>query len=509
MSQQTVTNVTSPGAPPLETLEAIQRRVLWLATRMIHDANHVRPNPDGVKVGGHQASSRLGRLDPDRALLPLAAAGDRVAVKPHASPGLPRHPVPAGQPRPRVPDDACATSAACRRTRRRTKDPDPVDFSTGSVGLGAVGAALRRRSPTATCEPHFGGSAAERRFVALIGDAELDEGNVWEAISRMATRGLGNVTLDRRPQPPEPRPRGAGHPRRRSSRRCSPTTAGTSSRRKYGRRLRAAFALARRRGAAPAHRRHAERGVPEHDPAAGRRGPRRPARPARGRRTAPTLARVRGRVSRTTTCRRLLGDLGGPRPRRRDRRPRGVRRRGRAGRRVVFAYTIKGWGLPIAGDPLNHSALLSPQQIDALREALGDRRGRVGGASTRARRRPRCAARSRGAAAEDAARPPIALAAPDDAGRARRTPVAPRPRRRRRSADTLQRPGARRAGRSASGSSPPRPDVAISTNLGGWINRVGVFAPTDAARLRARAGRAAALGAGAARPAHRARHLAR
>ena len=57
MSQQTVTNVTSAGAPPLETLEGIQRRVLWLAMRMIDYANRERPNPDAVKVGGHQASS--------------------------------------------------------------------------------------------------------------------------------------------------------------------------------------------------------------------------------------------------------------------------------------------------------------------------------------------------------------------------------------------------------------------------------------------------------------------
>ena len=58
------------AADELAALESIQRRVLWLATNMIHHANHVRPNLDDSKVGGHQASSRLGRLDPDRALLP-------------------------------------------------------------------------------------------------------------------------------------------------------------------------------------------------------------------------------------------------------------------------------------------------------------------------------------------------------------------------------------------------------------------------------------------------------
>ena len=83
-----------------------------------------------------------------------------------------------------MPDRGCASSAACSRTRRRTKDPDPVDFSTGSVGLGAVAplfAALADRY----LRLHFRESIAsqpERRFVALVGDAELDEGNVWEAI---------------------------------------------------------------------------------------------------------------------------------------------------------------------------------------------------------------------------------------------------------------------------------------------------------------------------------------
>ena len=38
---------------------------------------------------------------------------------------------------------------------------------------------------------------------------------------------------------------------------------------------------------------------------------------------------------------------------------------------VLFAYTIKGWGLPIAGDALNHSALLTTEQTERLREAFG------------------------------------------------------------------------------------------------------------------------------------------
>ena len=88
MSQQTVTNVTSAGAPPLETLEGIQRRVLWLAMRMIDYANRERPNPDAVKVGGHQASSASVVSLMTAMYFHWLAAGDRVSVKPHASPVL-------------------------------------------------------------------------------------------------------------------------------------------------------------------------------------------------------------------------------------------------------------------------------------------------------------------------------------------------------------------------------------------------------------------------------------
>ena len=45
------------GAEDTATLDAIANRILWLAVRMIHEANHVRPSHDGIKVGGHQASS--------------------------------------------------------------------------------------------------------------------------------------------------------------------------------------------------------------------------------------------------------------------------------------------------------------------------------------------------------------------------------------------------------------------------------------------------------------------
>ena len=48
-----------PSPVELAVLDGVQRRVLWLASAIVHHANHVRPNRSGVKVGGHQASSCL------------------------------------------------------------------------------------------------------------------------------------------------------------------------------------------------------------------------------------------------------------------------------------------------------------------------------------------------------------------------------------------------------------------------------------------------------------------
>ncbi len=180
----------------LEVLDQIQRRVLWLATRIIHEANHVRPNPDGTKVGGHQASSAS-------VVSILTAlyfggwlrAGDRVSVKPHASPAYHAVQYLLGNLDARY-LVTLRDFGGLQAYPSRTKDPDPIDFSTGSVGLGAAAplfAALADRYVST----HFrsDNQTRRRRFIALVGDAELDEGNVWEAIRDETVRGtrLGNV----------------------------------------------------------------------------------------------------------------------------------------------------------------------------------------------------------------------------------------------------------------------------------------------------------------------------
>src|SRR5690348_3031423 len=158
---------------------------------MVHEANHVRPNPDSTKVGGHQASS-ASVVSIMTALYfgGWLRAGDRLSVKPHASPVFHAIQYLLGNL-----DRSYLTTLRARGGLQaypsRTKDPDGVDFSTGSVGLGAAAplfAAVTRRY----VDSHFGPRPASR-FVAVLGDAELDEGNVWEAVADPATTGLGNV----------------------------------------------------------------------------------------------------------------------------------------------------------------------------------------------------------------------------------------------------------------------------------------------------------------------------
>ena len=184
------------GLVDLQALDRIQQRVLWLATRIVHEANHVRPNPDTTKVGGHQASS-ASTVSIMTALYfgGWLRRGDRVSVKPHASPVLHAIHYLLGTLDRRY-LTTLRSFGGLQAYPSRTKDPDPVDFSTGSVGLGAT-APLFSALVDRYLASHFdtGEDAAKRRFIALVGDAELDEGNVWEAIRDETMRGsrLGGV----------------------------------------------------------------------------------------------------------------------------------------------------------------------------------------------------------------------------------------------------------------------------------------------------------------------------
>ena len=174
----------------LDALEAVQARVLWLATSIIHHANRVRPTSSGVKVGGHQASSASMVSIMTALWFEYLRPQDRVSVKPHASPVLHAIEYLLGALDPRY-LTTLREMGGLQSYPSRSKDPIPADFSTGSVGIGAtatIWSAIAHRYVAGHFEVPQGG-----RQVALLGDAELDEGACWEAIVDPLTPRLGEV----------------------------------------------------------------------------------------------------------------------------------------------------------------------------------------------------------------------------------------------------------------------------------------------------------------------------
>jgi pyruvate dehydrogenase E1 component len=173
----------------LDCLAELQRKVLWLATWMIHNANHIRPNPSGLKVGGHQASSAS--LATVMTALYFAVLGpeDRVAVKPHASPIFHAIQYLLGQQSLEKLQNFRGFKGA-QSYPSRTKDSDDVDFSTGSVGLGVAQTLFSSLVQDYVRAKGWGLDRPEGYMVALIGDAEMDEGNIFEALAEGWKQGL-------------------------------------------------------------------------------------------------------------------------------------------------------------------------------------------------------------------------------------------------------------------------------------------------------------------------------
>src|SRR5260221_437521 len=168
------------SADKLALLQVLERKVLWLSTWMIHNANHLRPSRDGLKVGGHQASSASVATLMTALYLDVMRPQDRVAVKPHAAPVFHALQYLLGQ-QTREKLEGFRALGGAQAYPSRSKDGDIVDFSTGSVGLG-VGVTLFAALVQDYLRLHRLTDTPPGRMIALAGDAELDGGNIFEAL---------------------------------------------------------------------------------------------------------------------------------------------------------------------------------------------------------------------------------------------------------------------------------------------------------------------------------------
>jgi pyruvate dehydrogenase E1 component len=449
-----------PLTTDIEALKIIDERLRWLSAWTIHHANHIRENADGLKVGGHQAS--CASMTAIMAALYFHALGenDRVAVKPHAGPVLHAiHYLLGSQSREAL--ENFRGFGGAQSYPSRTKDRIPVDFSTGSVGLGVaitLFASLVQDYLTA----HGRMDEKDRgRFVALIGDAELDEGNIYEAIIEGAKHDVRNLwwIVDYNRQSLDATSADRMFERfDEIFRSCGWRVVEL----RYGKKLAAALekhsalrdwfeqlsnaelsALHYQGGAAWRKRIEATVGksamafLKDHDDAA---------------------------------LGNLFTDLGGhcmetlveAFDAAQDDVP-----------TLFIAWTIKGYGLPFAGHKDNHAGLMNPTQMAALRESMGVREGHeweplesVGdnarGAVEALLERSRIAREKRGRSFGKVAVPTIPAPAVEEQS----TQAAFG-----RILLELSKAGGEVADRIVTTS----PDVTVSTNLGAWVNQRGLF----------------------------------
>jgi pyruvate dehydrogenase E1 component len=175
----------------LQMLRELERKVLWLSTYMIHHANHEVDRGDGLKVGGHQASSASLATLMTALYFHVLRPEDRIAVKPHASPIF--HAIQyllGNQTLDKLRDFRAFGGAQSYPSR--TKDKDDVDFSTGSVGLGVAATGFASLIQDYVHAKGWSKNWPKGRMVALMGDAEFDEGNIHEALLEYWKHGLKN-----------------------------------------------------------------------------------------------------------------------------------------------------------------------------------------------------------------------------------------------------------------------------------------------------------------------------
>ncbi|MBY4127332.1 pyruvate dehydrogenase [Rhodococcus fascians] len=450
-----------------ETLHDISERVLWLSTSMIHHANRIRPNPTGLKVGGHQASCASMVTIMTSLWFEQLEAGDRVSVKPHASPVLHAINYLLGEL-----DEKYLTTlrsyGGLQSYPSRAKDPDTVDYSTGSVGIGATapiwGAMSRRFVDSAFSDDAPSGFRG--RQYSLVGDAELDEGAVWEAVIDPGIGELGEIVwiVDLN---------------RQSLDRVVPNIAARRLEKmfdaagwqvitvRFGRLLENLFA---RTGGDALRRRILDMPNPEYQ-----RLLRCSASELRDRlpgngTDAAAIAELIGDLDDlmlTESIRNLGGhDLDALREAYAeidDTKP-----------TVIIAYTVKGFGLPTQGHPQNHSSLLTIDEYASLADTLGTDVNspwvRFDDATAAGKLCVDVAERLR--------REPVPVAAPPavptDIGRTPKGTATTQAALGRTLIDlTREAPDAARRVVTVS------PDVSSTTNLGGWVNKVGVWSSSE------------------------------
>jgi len=458
-----VTLDTTPVVDVDPALPEVERRVLWLATAIVHHANRRRADTSGVKVGGHQASSASMVTIMTTLWFHQLTEHDRISVKPHASPVLHAINYLLGELEPSY-LTTLRSFGGLQSYPSRAKDPDPVDYSTGSVGIGAtstIWGALARRY----VDGHFAHAHRGRQY-ALLGDAELDEGACWEAIMDPAVAGLGELVwiVDLNRQSLDRIVPNLNADRLEGMFAAAGWQALTV---KYGTILQKLFeqpdgdALRQR--------------IDQMENAEYQRLLRCNPQELRQRLPGPTergerIARLLARFDDDTMC-AAIRNLGGHDMQSLraayadidDTRP-----------TVILAYTIKGYGLPTEGHPRNHSSLLSDKQFAELARRLDADIDQPWGTfpvdSTPARL---CAATSsRLRRAPQAPSGPPSL--PTDFGRTPTGTVTTQAALGRALLDlTREAPDAARRVVTVS------PDVTSSTNLAGWLNKVGVWSPEE------------------------------
>jgi pyruvate dehydrogenase E1 component len=450
----------------LACLTALERKVLWLSTWMIHNANHLRPSRDGLKVGGHQASSASVATLMTALYFDVLRPQDRVAVKPHASPVFHAIQYLLGhQTRERL--ERFRAFGGAQSYPSRTKDGDTVDFSTGSVGLG-VGMTLfasiaqdyvRLKGLPPTDEP-------PGRMIALAGDAELDEGNIFEALLEGWKHDVRNLwwVIDYNRQSLDAVVSDRLFGRIDAMFEMMGWRVVTL---KYGRLLEAAFA-----GTDGHHLREWIDNCPNSLYSAlvykGGEGWR-----EHLQRDLNRYPGVRAILDAhdDRALQRLMTNLAGH-------DMESVLDAFHAidddGPTCFIAYTIKGCGLPFAGHKDNHAGLMNPEQMAQFQRSMAVEEGRewdpFAGLNLPAERLSSflAAAPLAGSAARSHAAPAVPV-----------PPTLPKPRGERLS---TQEAFGRLLGDLAAGDTPlaerivtTSPDVTVSTNLGPWVNRRGIF----------------------------------